>query len=1298
MSTCPGLPARVVGPHQHTLFLGASISAFDASLGWNNSSSEINVKVAVDGCGGSKVYYDGCTLPQIYTGADFFNPPQLGDPVYFQYGSFSFAGILQNWKEAKSTSETIYNIRITDPSQILDDVSVVLGGYNGSIDGVPNLLNVYGFLEEYNGTACPIDSSLAAMLNYIPAFGYGGSFENDAGVSWNRIRNALNIMCNATPPILGGKFGSQIRYRNHLYYLDLSELPYTVDDLRLGGDTTSLLSIIDEVCRYSGSDWFCSLNLLASGSASYVCNTGYAGHISKNMAKFIKLHVVPRQAESVPANNINVNTGLDVDTRLSLGKITSVLSGDLATQHSRGIELRNDVTNAVVIGDKRQDLWQVDYVGDGDGYNDSIWPYWGKDKNGYAIVGSGYNSNHTFDIDLRGLLPDALFNSSVTISDPDEADEVAPAMSYTYSISALELACALDGRSTWDGYMEIFKPSVEKRLGGYAEWVTDHGRMWRLVRGVGKSYVLHDSSRYSASRASSINVDVQAANSLYSLVEHYARDFFGKKFMVKLPVTCYTDDPNTPYATKINWNVTDGAWTENSVLGLANNSTELELFRLDDGRIGGLGKFSNTSLQFDLSDYALEDYIQPNVNLGYVKCRVDDIIFLDPVNNSGVRAVVEFDNPVLSNKIILDSIEYDLEDNLRAYQAALALIIPPRSLPIAKLSQIIRNLDDSDGADITNYGLHPNPITPNSIAVPLISTNLTYGPWKAVLDQNGNPVTVGFGSGLYGQGYKFGTVGKTEVEVNSELNPWSFGSTTNMNVAGQIAVNGKISNQEVIEVGNIASVGSPAYNLGDVLIANGPEITNIIVNIGEQGVTTSYDMRTFTPDYGSFAQTKIDSLKRQGEMNRKIQRITNLAKLSEKRDTKQPGLGFIMNRPDRYTRTSSHSILAGGAFYDFDTVSGILPGNVTSDGQFVMSDRVLNPVVATDIRKGLPNFAAASGDDWQRKAVMEMNGLLRPYTTTSGEQSLMAEFYKGNRDETEQNQFFLTPACPSSEYNYSRCDTYMHRGPVMGEGNAPIVGATLSPFLQPTSTSDISGPITTIHQPAHMVRFSLGSGTGHDIEYVARDGVYPVNLSVSYPSGNYSTQNWYRAQGLKLPAVGVGWGFDIYGKPVPNREEINGRGTTAYFEDDWLGKPQNWKAGPIDLRWDNERGVWTAPPAYRICQIRFLENTLAYNTSINAEIVDEEWPGAYDADGSGLDGKYIMADNPMGYSSISGAMAWAFYNPVFEASDITGERKYDENMKTTVDIKSSRMTTQHSRLKQLVVAAALSSPLTPPIL
>lgn len=62
-----------------------------------------------------------------------------------------------------------------------------------------------------------------------------------------------------------------------------------------------------------------------------------------------------------------------------------------------------------------------------------------------------------------------------------------------------------------------------------------------------------------------------------------------------------------------------------------------------------------------------------------------------------------------------------------------------------------------------------------------------------------------------------------------------------------------------------------------------------------------------------------------------------------------------------------------------------------------------------------------------------------------------------------------------------------------------------------------------------------------------------------------------RGIGLRAPIILTGWGFDTDGKPVPADPNDADK-----FHPSGFWEPSLWPAGPVDLRWDAARGVWTA--------------------------------------------------------------------------------------------------------------------------
>ena len=98
----------------------------------------------------------------------------------------------------------------------------------------------------------------------------------------------------------------------------------------------------------------------------------------------------------------------------------------------------------------------------------------------------------------------------------------------------------------------------------------------------------------------------------------------------------------------------------------------------------------------------------------------------------------------------------------------------------------------------------------------------------------------------------------------------------------------------------------------------------------------------------------------------------------------------------------------------------------------------------------------------------------------------------------------------------------------------------------------------------------------HDFAITSRAGIATdINHKknpVKAASGQYSVQ----PMAFRAPMFLSGWGYDICGLPVPT--------SGASFEisrnfNEYAGLDRRlWKSGPVDLRWDDDRKVWTGGP------------------------------------------------------------------------------------------------------------------------
>lgn len=148
----------------------------------------------------------------------FYRPwyTRIGEPTYFSvYDKFKFGGIISSWKISKSTDGFYYECVITDPTEILKSVNIIVGNYKGP-SGYFNVINALGYFEamnyglEYNATyAYPrhplLKSAISEPLRGISLLNEG-NFNYNVGEKVNGMRIghialALSALLRAPSPI-----------------------------------------------------------------------------------------------------------------------------------------------------------------------------------------------------------------------------------------------------------------------------------------------------------------------------------------------------------------------------------------------------------------------------------------------------------------------------------------------------------------------------------------------------------------------------------------------------------------------------------------------------------------------------------------------------------------------------------------------------------------------------------------------------------------------------------------------------------------------------------------------------------------------------------------------------------------------------------------------------------------------------------------------------------------------------------------------------------------------------------------
>jgi hypothetical protein len=321
-------------------FYGSSIISFSESA---SVGGEVALDVTLVDCG-----LDG----------DSFSPPTEGTPSLFEYDGHEFFGLLDRYTRSESSSAyPEYSVQLSNGMFLLAGTQLILNDYYGITNSVPNLVNVFGFLEDSGG--------------------FGGAGINDAGISWLPVAQTLNALINysgSTP------YGAHIKHKGFKYGLDISQLPNIPSYYRINSTSISILEFIEEVCEAGGHDFFVKLLEGTSG-----------------LDGIFKVITVSRLEEP------------------SGGAIQAFVdSAQCVTSRELGRELRKDATSKMVVGANVENIWLVEppaFASTGDitgadyvTYN--VLPYFGQDIDYNYIVGETFAEEpdeYYFDIDIRDI-------------------------------------------------------------------------------------------------------------------------------------------------------------------------------------------------------------------------------------------------------------------------------------------------------------------------------------------------------------------------------------------------------------------------------------------------------------------------------------------------------------------------------------------------------------------------------------------------------------------------------------------------------------------------------------------------------------------------------------------------------------------------------------------------------------------------------------------------------------------------------------------------------------------------------
>ena len=626
----------------------------------------------------------------------YFSPPSINSPVYFNCGSLVFGGLFQKYEVKNDISgKPVYDVTVIDPREILDGAQVILSGYSGPVGGVSNLFNVFGFWESQ---------------------GYGLSGATDAGMPWNKVAAALTSMANNPS---AGIYGGPLTFGGTTYSLDLSQLPQAPEFYRISGVSVGLLELISQICEDGGCDFFVDL-------------VGYTIRVRTTS----RLSQPPLGTISAVANSLSANL----------------------VRSSSGLESRNELTSAFLVGGDVTTLWPTN----------NIRQFWGYDINGNVILGAPIT---VVMRDNNNKIIDSVATEQMNLNASPVSDILG---AVSYQCTTLEMRIAQTGYASWAWYLQSQRPQIAKLIGMPIPFANN---IPGLLNAIGIRPNIVNDNVLNAQLAIAGDAHDRGMR-MYELVRGYADEYMGRKFLVGLPFILAATDPDTLKVTT-NWEVTDGGYLDEGSSPLGVSPLNEDILKTQDGRFRAFVVFNNMN-SADLTRLSPQGGFIQN-NLLYQECQVDP-------------QILQVDIPCVV--ATLPGVVTDRELNPQGNINILAWVLQTA----ANVAQQFL------GKAAIPLKIAPATRSPIVCSVPLKSNVLTYGPWYA----SGAPGKVKFEQDSTLTPWTYGGISTMNLAGATRVNE----AITNMQVCETGAI--ELAGPPIASLGDLLQTGGPNITAIDV--------------------------------------------------------------------------------------------------------------------------------------------------------------------------------------------------------------------------------------------------------------------------------------------------------------------------------------------------------------------------------------------------------------------------------------------------------------------------------------------------
>lgn len=544
--------------------------------------------------------------------------------------------------------------------------------------------------------------------------------------------------------------------------------------------------------------------------------------------------------------------------------------------------------------------------------------------------------------------------------------------------------------------------------------------------------------------------------------------------------------------------------------------------------------------------------------------------------------------------------------------------------------------------------MHPICEIPYGVALPMKSNIFVYGPWASVYDPTGG----------------------TEVTNEDILAPWNFVDVESpyyndgysfMDMAGNgLALDGPRGRQ-YHEEGTISAAELPANPLGFVGGGNSVVLTNLTVSMGaSQGLVTTYSFKTYTPKVVAPTKhildemNKIKAIKQQinqyiREDRNQARKYSNALKQALQNITLGGGPAVstdpTLDVDGVHDRASPSEVLMSyysatfkkykcgapdfgdSAIYDSKIEQGLCKSTkyVAGKGWVTTLSRCdpcdnppgpdpLKPAPESGDGNDKFNWSKAAihpnyyferfqtDNTYKLMAITSLDAVFLPVSLKGGPDGLFARYGKHNK----VSGICYKPGGP--QRSKSRCEIPPFIIPQGCCYDLPINQKYLNPMLSKAIIDNTWTDGRLVEDHGFLIQ---------TIAYGEDYTRYPLGNANVEVAREVQDQEDFRFSALRGPLVLQSWGYDTSGKPIPNAIDCADRAAKGQFQkyglkdrfmDHCMKNPKTWPVGPIDLRWDRDRGVWVCPPPNKIVVARLKEELLPYQMAV-AELLNPEAAG-----------------------------------------------------------------------------------------